>query len=250
MKHRGNLSPNRPIAALLAAVALAALATAPIEAQAKPDLRISRISTPGGLCAGSDGKVQVNVNNSSQLAPARGTVVVKLTISQPPAQPTAHIAEIQNGVGPNGNQAAWFHNVPIPATGTVTLHAVVNPDQAIEESNYGNNDKLQTANVTTVCGAPPPPPPGYTMTVTAYRAGTWQAGQYQAIAGADVSVTCGTFSANGQTGSNGKVAIAGVPKSPPNCAITVSKTGCTTNTLSSYKMPAYNASVNRDLTCN
>jgi hypothetical protein len=251
MSHRTHPASTRPTVALALFVAFAATALgAPAaEAQAKPDLRVSRISTPGGLCVGNDGKVQVNIQNSSQQAPVKETVPVKLTISQPPAPPTAHLAYIENGIGPNGNQAAWFHNVPIAATGSVTLHAHVNPDLQIEESNYRNNDRRQTVTVTSVCGAPPPPPAGATLTVSVYQTGTWSGGQGQWIPGANVSVSCGTvFSANGQTGSNGKVSFPGTPKSPPTCTISVSKPGCTSNSLG-FGMPSYNTNRNVDISC-
>ena len=135
--------------------------SAPVWAQAKPDLRISAIATPGGLCAGNENKVRVNVQNSSQLAGVRQKIPVILFVSQPPGQPTSYVGHLEQGIGPQSNQPVWFHNVVVPNTGGATLKAVVNPDQEIEESNYTNNDRIQQVRVANVCGQASSPPPGH-----------------------------------------------------------------------------------------
>jgi len=226
------------------------LALAPVAAQAqpKPDLRVSSIRTPGGLCAGNENKVQVTVTNGSMAAVTQPISVI-LFVSQAGQQPTSYVGTLPNGIGPNDNygQPVWFYNVVVPVTGQVTLKATIPADQGILESNYGNNDRIQNANVTKVCGAPPTPPAGANLTVTVYKAGTWQGGQYTAISGANVAVTCGGgFSGSGVTGANGKASIPAVPKGM--CTINVSKPGCPPNS-SSFNMPMYDTNRNVELDC-
>lgn len=234
---------------LLAVTAvLVALVPAVAQAQAKPDLRISSIRTPGGLCAGNENKVQVTVTNGS-MAAVNQPISVILFVSQAGQQPTSYVGTLDAGIGPNDNygKPVWFHNVVVPATGKVTLKATIPADQGILESNFGNNDRIQNANVTRVCGAAPPPPAGAALTVTVYKTGTWQAGQYTAISGAHVGVTCGGgFAASGVTGANGKASMSSVPKGM--CTINVSKAGCPSNS-SGFNMPTYDTNRNVDLNC-
>ena len=223
----------------------AALTPGTIYAQAKPDLKVSAIATPGGLCAGEPGKVRVTVTNGSMAAVSQPIPVI-LFVSQPPNQPTSFVGSLPNGIGPNDNygKPVWFNNVVAPSAGAVTLRAVVNPDQQIEESNYNNNSRIQNANVKD-CSAPKPQ--GATLSITVYKPGTWQAGQYQAVSGANVQVACGSFNGSGVTGTNGKASIGSVPKG--SCNIQVSKPGCPATVNRTYMMPTYNANVNIELDC-
>ena len=233
---------------LVVTAVLLALAPVVAQAQAKPDLRVSSIRTPGGLCAGNENKVQVTVTNGSMAAVTQSISVI-LFVSQAGQQPTSYVGTLDGGIGPKDNygKPVWFHNVVVPATGQVTLKATIPADQGILESNYGNNDRIQNANVTKVCGAPPTPAAGAALTVTVYKTGTWQAGQYTAISGASVGVTCASgFSGSGTTGADGKTSIPSVPKGM--CTINVSKAGCPSNT-SSFNMPTYNTNRNVDLNC-
>ena len=130
------------MATLLAATVLSTSALA----AAKPDLKVSAIATPGGIC--SQNKVRVTVVNSQQ-AGVSDPIPVILTVSQPPNQPTAHVGTLENGIGPNANSGlpVWFHNIPVQANGgPVTLRAHVNPDLEVEESVYNNNTKVVTVN--------------------------------------------------------------------------------------------------------
>jgi len=122
-------------------------------AQAKPDLRVSQIMTPGGLKQGDCNKVRVNVTNSQQ-AGVTGEIVVILFISQNGQQPTSYVQTFEN-IGPNDNygQPVWFHNIPLGGTTTVTIRAKVNPDFLIEESVFNNNDKIKDFNVAGSCGS-------------------------------------------------------------------------------------------------
>ena len=230
---------------LVLAVVSAALTPLAVYAQAKPDLKVSAIATPGGLCAGEQGKVRVTVTNGSMAAVSQPIPVI-LFVSQPPNQPTSFVGNLPNGIGPNDNygKPVWFNNVVVPSAGQVTLRAVVNPDQQVEESNYNNNSRIQNANVKD-CAAPKPT--GANLSVTVYKPGTWQAGQYQAVSGANVQVTGGSFNGSGVTGANGKALIESVPKGSTN--IQVSKPGCRATANRSYMMPTYNANVNIELDC-
>lgn len=109
-----------------------------------PDLQISQIATPGGLCKGNLNKVRVNITNSQMVA-VKVKIPVILYVSQQGEQPSSYVGYLDGGIGPNSNygQPVWFNNVVIPQTGKgVTLKAVVNPDQDIHESNYKNNTKI------------------------------------------------------------------------------------------------------------
>jgi hypothetical protein len=208
-----------------------------------PDLRVSQISTPGGLCQGNLSKVRVSITNS-QMAAVKVKIPVILYVSQQGQQPSSYVAYLEKGIGPNANygQPVWFSNVTIPATGSrVTLRAVVNPDQEIQESAYNNNSKIVQARVTKVCGQTTQPPQGATLTVTAYEDGSWNFGNYQAVAGAAVTIVKNGQTYTGTTGSNGKASIANLPSG--SCNITVTKPGYQTASRS-YMMSSYNNNVN------
>lgn len=233
---------------VVATAVLAGLAPAMALAPAKPDLRVSSIRTPGGLCAGNENKVQVSVTNTS-LVGVQQPISVILFVSQDGQQPTSYVGTLPNGIGPNANygQPVWFHNVVVPATGQVTLKATIPADQGILESDYTNNHRVRKVNVTRVCGAAPTPRPGASLTVTVYKTGTWRGGQYTAISGANVAVTCGGgFSASGTTGADGKTFFPSVPRGM--CTINVAKAGCPPKS-SSYLMSTYDTNRYVDLNC-
>ena len=227
-------------------VVLAATMPFAVYAQAKPDLTVSSISTPGGLCAGEPGKVRVTVTNGS-MAGVIKPIPVKLVVSQSPFPNVFFEGFLSNGIGPNDNsgQPVWFNDVLVPSPGTATLKAQVNPDQQVEESNYNNNSRIQTI---TVKDCNKKQPKGANLTVTVYKPGPWQPRKYEAITAAKVEVECGPlFKSSGETGSDGKVLIESVPQGP--CTIRVSRKNCLFPNVMSYIMPSYNANVNMDLDC-
>ncbi len=224
---------------------------------AKPNLRISTIATPGGLCVGTDSKVRVNITNGS-VAAVKAKIPVILVVSQAGQGPTSYLGYLEKGIGPNTNtgQPVWFHNVKIEAQGTVTLKAHVNPDNEIEESNYNDNVKVQTARVTKNCGQATTPTAG-NLTVTLYQQGSWSAGNYTAIANAQVTVKKGGATVGtGTTGSNGKVTINNVDKG--SIEVYATKNGCQlitnvpngTQAVHKHNMPTYNTNINVQMNCN
>ena len=215
----------------------------------KPDLRISAIATPGGLCKGNDSKVRVTVTNS-QMAGVKNKIPVILFVSQNGSKPSSYVAYLNKGIGPNANYGlpVWFKNVKIPNTGTVTLKAKVNPDLDIQESNYNNNQKITKVKVGKVCGQAPAPATGGKLTVTAYEDGQWNYGNYTAIPQATVTIKKSNQTiATGTTGSNGKYTFNTIPKG--YIKIEVAKSGCPSASRN-YNMPTYHAKVNMALDCN
>lgn len=201
-----------------------------------PDLKISQIATPGGLCQGNLSKVRVSITNS-QMIGVKVKIPVILFVSQQGSQPKSYVGYLQGGIGPNSNygQPVWFNNVVIPETGkTVTLKAVVNPDQEIQESVYNNNTKIIQARVSKVCGQTTPVQ-GATLTVTAYT-GDWNFGNYTGVSGAVVTVVKSGQTYTGTTGSNGKATIPNLPTGM--CNITVTKQGYQNGTKS-FMMSSY-----------
>ncbi|NND08087.1 MAG: hypothetical protein HKN87_17035 [Saprospiraceae bacterium] len=219
----------------------------------KPDLKVSRISTPGGLCAGINNKVRVTVTNS-QMAGVKKKIPVILFVLQNGQPTTSYVGHSTSGIGPNSNSGipVYFKNVVVAKTGNVTLRAVVNPDQELLESVYNNNTKVQRVRVARRCNAAKPAVTGKKLTVTVYHSGSWQAGNYDPISGASVIVKKnGTTVGSGTTGSNGKVSIPNIPKG--SVKFTIDKDGCTAeyfNGINSYTMPGYDAKVNRAMSCN
>ncbi|MCB0670027.1 MAG: hypothetical protein KDC80_29575 [Saprospiraceae bacterium] len=208
----------------------------------KPDLRVSQISTPGGLKKGRCSKVRVTVTNPSMGA-AKGNIPVILYISQSGYPPKSYVGYIQGGLGPNSNygKSVWFNNVEIASTGTVTLKAFVNPDHQIQESVYSNNTKIVKATVKYVCGQSTTPPQGATLTVTAYKDGQWNYGNYAPVSQAKVKIV-----KNGQTyikytGSNGKATFSNIPTGM--LSITVTKYGYQAATKQ-FMMSSYDNNTN------
>lgn len=209
-----------------------------------PDLRVSKIATPGGLCKGNDSKVRVTITNPS-MAAAKGTISVILYVSQKGQKPSSYVASISGGLGPNSNygKPVWFKNVKIPATGQVTLKALVNPDQEIHESVYNNNTKIQKAKVAKQCGQTGTVAQGGAqLQVTTFAEGQWNNSNYTPVTSVTVRVKKnGQTIAQGVTNHQGKYTFSSIPKGM--CQIQVQKNGYQTETMS-YNMPTYNAKKN------
>lgn len=208
----------------------------------KPDLRVSQISTPGGLKKGSCSKIRVTITNPG-MAPAKGTIPVILYVSQSGYPPKSYVGYLQGGLGPNSNygKSVWFNNVEIASTGTVTLKAFVNPDHQIQESVYNNNTKIIKAKVSQYCGGSSTPVQGAKLEVTVYEEGTWQYGSYSAIQGAKITVTKNGQTYTGYSGNNGKYVFSSIPKGMVQ--IKVQKYGYQT-VIQNYNMPTYYAKKN------
>ncbi|MCB0687539.1 MAG: hypothetical protein KDC53_13480 [Saprospiraceae bacterium] len=207
-----------------------------------PDLRVSNISTPGGLKKGTCSQIRVTITNSS-MAAVSGSIPVILYISQNGQQPSSYVGYLQGGIGPNDNygKSVWFKNVNIPSTGNVTIKALVNSDYQIQESAYNNNTKVIKAKVTQFCGQSTPAVTGAKLEITVYQNGSWNNGNYAAISGAKVTVTKNGQNFIGTTGSNGKYVFAAIPKGLVQ--IKVEKYGYQT-VIQSYMMPTYYAKKN------
>lgn len=213
----------------------------------KPDLRVSTIVTPGGLCVRPNNKVRVNITNS-QMAAVKDKIPVTLFVSPEQGQPSSYLAYLEKGIGPKDNygKPVWFNNVKLDYGGKITLRAVVNIDKEIEESNLNNNDKIVKVNAKNDCGggnANTNNNQGARLEVTAYVDGSWQAGNYQGINGAIVTVV-----KNGQSyepddsTNNGKYIFNSIPKGM--CKINITKQGYAPVYNHSYNMPTYTAKKN------
>jgi hypothetical protein len=208
-----------------------------------PDLKVSQIATSGGLCKGNLNKVRVNVTNS-QMISVKEKIAVILYVSQQGSQPSSYVGYLEKGIGPNDNsgQPVWFNNVVIPDINKkVTLKAVVNPDQKVQESNYNNNAKIINARVTKICDQAAPVAAGASLEMTVYKEGSWRGGNYQGISGALVTVNRSGQNYTGTTGYNGKYTFPSIPKG--SVRIKVEKQGYLTVTQS-YMMPFYPAKKN------
>lgn len=221
------------------------LSTASPDHAILPDLRVSQISTPGGLKKGTCNKIRVTITNPSMGA-AKGTIPVILYVSQQGQQPKSFVAYLQGGLGPNSNygKTVWFQDVPIASTGTVTLKAFVNPDYQIQETVYNNNTKIVSAKVTQICGQTSPAPQGATLTITAFKEGQWNYGNYTPVAGAKVKIVKNGQTLIKYTGSNGKASFPGIPTGM--LSITVTKTGYQTETRQ-FMMSSYDNNVNMEM---
>ncbi|MCB0687540.1 MAG: carboxypeptidase regulatory-like domain-containing protein [Saprospiraceae bacterium] len=217
----------------------------------KPDLRVSAIVTPGGLCPRPNNKVRVNITNS-QMAAVKEKIPVTLFVSPQQGQPSSYVAYLEKGIGPKNNygQPVWFDNVKLDYGGRITLRAVVNIDKEIEETSYNNNDKLVKVNAKDNCGGgnATTNTEGAKLEVTAYVDGTWSGGNYQGVNGAMVKVIKNGQSYNpDETSNNGKYIFNSVPKGM--CKIRIQKQGYQT-VEQSYNMPTYTAKKNIGLSTN
>ncbi len=227
----------------------------------KPDLRVARIDTPGGLCVGNKSKIRATINNSQNIG-VRQAFKVLLNIQFPNGGQGAYEATI-SGIGPNGNQAAWFQNVSLPSAGYYAMKVFVDPKNNIAETVESNNDRGQGFNVTKFCDAPTPVQT-YTLTVKVHESGTWSGGQGQWIQGVtvlleDLASPHQFSSRTATTNSQGVATFNNVPPSKPgkNFKITASKSRCAqvsgnpalAPSIKQFKMGAYNSTQHLALDC-
>ena len=185
----------------------------------RPDLKVSAIATPGGLCKGNKSKVRVSITNS-QMVGVKVDIPVILFISQN-GYSKSYVGKLKGGIGPNTNtgQPVWFNDVVIDNTSKVTLKAVVNPDHEIFESVPNNNTKVIYAKVKGDCGQATTTQTAL-LTVTVRKFVT--SGQGQTLAGALVTVKRNgqSNSYTGTSDSNGKVTFNTVPNGMCNVKVT------------------------------
>ncbi len=217
---------------------------------AKADLRVSKIIPSGGLCAGSKNKIRVTITNH-QPAGVKKKIPVILFVSMAGQTPKSYVGYVKTGIGPNdyNGRSVYFSNVYLGATGSVTFKAHVNPDAEILETVYNNNTRIKKFNVTKKCGtnSPPTNTKKSKVTFTTFKNGTWSGGNYQAVAGASITVKKGTQTVgSGTTGSNGKVTISNLPVG--SVKIYVNKNGCS-NISQTYMVPSYPGKKNIPLNC-
>jgi len=223
----------------------------------KPDLRVTAIDTPGGLCVGNENKIRATIQNSQNIG-IRGPVKVLLRIQFPNGGQGQYTTIIQTGIGPNGNQPAWFNNVSLPNTGTYNFTVFADPEDTITETVENNNDRSLRRAAEKTCGQPPAPQT-YTLTVRVYENGTWQGGQGQWIQGAtvtlkkeyDSSFAPLTATTNSAGQANFTVAAGTLYR------FTATKSGCaevqgnptTPGSSSVYQMGTYNSTRYLELNC-
>lgn len=218
----------------------------------KPDLKVSKITTVGGLCIGKTNKVRVTVVNS-QMVGVKKKIPVILYVSVSGQSSSSYVGYLNSGIGPNNNSGlpVWFKEVNIPGSGTVTLKAIVNPDQEVVESVYNNNTKIVRARgATRSCSGTATPAAGAKLTVNVIVPGSWQGTSGTGISGAIVLVKKYNNSqtiASATTNAYGRVVFSSIPKGMVKVVIT--KPGCTTISTG-YNMPSYNAIKNLELNCN
>lgn len=155
-----------------------------VAAQARPDLRITAINTPGGVCRGSANKVQATVQNSQMIGVSQ-SILVTLRIQFPNGGQGQYQSTLPNGIGPNGNQPVWFNNVNLPANGNYSFTVRADPANWITESVETNNSMSTTRTVQNACAAQTSKPT-YKLTIKVFEHGTWSGGQGQWIQGAMV----------------------------------------------------------------
>jgi hypothetical protein len=227
--------------------------------QAKPDLRVSAINTPGGLCKGNTNKVQATIHNNSQLAGVNTTIPVWLRVKNSQYGTDSIYESVAKPIGPNGSQPAWFQNVDIPKTGAYQLIVTADPGNNIPEANESNNALTITRSVQTICGQATPTPATYTLTIKVFEHGTWQGGQGQWISGATVTLTQqydSSFPAQTKTTNASGVATFTVPGGKLY-SFSTQKAGCaqvqsspsTAGSTGTYQMGTYNATRYLSLDC-
>ncbi len=240
------ISTASVIACLMAATSL----MGSVSAQARPDLRVTAINTPGGLCKGRTNKIQAIVQNSQNVG-VNQPVAVKLVIqSSGGGQVGDYQTIIQSGIGPNGNQPAWFNNVNLPDSGSYNFIVTADPANTVAESVENNNSLSVTRNVDKGCG--------FVLAVKVFEHGTWQGGQGQWIGGAKVTLTKqydSSFPAQtATTDSSGKVTFTvqgglfAFKAEKPGCALVSSSPGQVGST-GVYQMGTYDATRYLALDC-
>jgi hypothetical protein len=221
-----------------------------VSAQARPDLRVTAINTPGGLCKGNANKVQATVQNSQNVG-VNQPVAVKLVVQYSNGgQAGEYQTIIQSGIGPSGNQPAWFNNVNLPNNGSYNFTVTADPMNAVAESVENNNSLSVTRNVEKGCG--------FVLTVKVFEHGTWQGGQGQWIGGAKVTLTKqydSSFPAQtATTDSTGKVTflvqsgLFAFSAEKSGCSLVTSNPGQAGST-GTYQMGTYDATRYLSLDC-
>jgi len=181
------------------------------QAQQLPDLRISAISTPGGICNQQD--VRVTVVNSQQVGVSESIPVI-LTVSQPPNQPFAVVGNLANGIGPNANSGRplFFRDLNIDTNGgPITLKAHVNPDLEIQETVFNNNVRVQSVN----CSP--------SSTISSANRINWS---LIALNQLNRPIRDAVFSVNGEKKYTDKNGIAKYSLTPGSYTVSLSKKGC------------------------
>jgi hypothetical protein len=184
--HTTTLFKTSPLAAVLITAAAIVALGGSARAQARPDLRVTAINTPGGLCRGKQNKVQATIQNSSQLAPVNTQVHVWLRVKSPQQGVDAIYQSTTSAIGPNGSQPAWFKDIDLPKTGNYELMVTADPGNNIPEALESNNVLTINRSVQKDCNQAPTPSQTYPLTIRVYQHGTWSGGQGQWIAGASV----------------------------------------------------------------
>lgn len=133
---------------LVAASILSAsfLYTTEIEAAQRPNLRVSDISTPGGICKKKS--IRVSIVNSSQTVGTNERIPVKITVKTPGKKFT-RVGYRNGGIAPNtkSGQPVSFKDLPIDTTADkIEITAHVNHNKAVNEGNYNDNKKTYMAN--------------------------------------------------------------------------------------------------------
>jgi hypothetical protein len=224
-------------------------------AQARPDLRVTAINTPGGVCRGNANKVQATIQNSQMIGITQ-PVLVTLHIQFPNGGQGQYQATLQSGIGPNGNQPAWFNNVNLPANGSYNFTVTADPANAINESVENNNALSTTRVVQNACASP-----SFTLTIKVFEHGTWQAGQGDWIQGAMVTIKKQGAPPTSPpiiktTNASGQVEFDGV-KAGETYIFSAQKAGCNgvegtpsmAGSSGTYLMGAYNATRYLALDC-
>jgi hypothetical protein len=193
-------------------------------AQPRPDLRVTAINTPGGVCRGNANKVQASVQNSQMIGIGQ-PVLVTLHIQFPGGGQGQYQSTIQSGIGPGGNQPVWFNNVSLPNDGAYTFTVTADPANSIIESVENNNSLSASRTVQTACASPT-----YKLTIKVFEHGTWQGGQGQWIQGAIVTLQkqgapAGQPPITKTTNSSGLVEFDGA-KSGETYQFSTQKAGC------------------------
>jgi hypothetical protein len=252
------MKKNRIIGATSSLAALAIFTAALVvtegaAAQPRPDLRITAVNTPGGVCRGNANKVQATVQNSQMIGISQ-SVLVTLQVQLPNGGQGQYQAALPTGIGPNGNQPVWFNNVSLPSNGNYTFTVTADPVNSITESVENNNSMSVNRTVQNACAAPT-----YKLTIKVFEHGTWAGGQGQWIPGATVTLkkqNDPTPIATKTTNASGLVEFDGV-HSGAIYQFTAQKAGCNAvegtpamvGSSGSYNMGAYNTTRYLALDC-
>lgn len=200
------------------------------------DFQISTVSTPGGLCKGYDSRIRVTVTNAGMAGYAQD-IPVKLVVSQTGSQTRTYFSKVKGGFAGRDTygKEVWFDKVRIDNYKNVRLHATVNYDKKITETNYGNNDKIADAKVGGACGAPVAQK-GKKLTVRVFDtpSSSPRTGLY-------VELRKGSLIKNGNTGNTGAAVIDNVPSGTYNLIV---KQGTAVLENRNYVMPGYDTSLN------